>query len=248
MPCSSSRATPWVAGVLTLVRQQLTEGRYRDGQPHAQDAFVPTGAMLRAIALNSAVADGAESHIPSTFCGWGAVNPAAAFGLKSPRMLLDVRNADGLATAETCRVTFTLEESNRLAVTLTWSEPPGAVGSDSSIVNNLDLRLTSPAGELFLGNNFSSGQSTAGGTPDKINSTEMVFLDAAPAGDWVIEVIGTEVNVGNPKQGFALVVSGRLAAGTPPRTDDGRTIRGTKPVEDPPRGASRGGFVRRNRA
>jgi hypothetical protein len=228
--CSSSRATPWVAGVLTLVRQQLTEGRHRNGQPQAQEAFVPTGAMLRAIAVNSSVAGRADSRIPSTLRGWGAMNPAAALGQQAPRILLDVRHRDGLATTDICRVTFALEGSDRLAVTLTWSEPPGAVGSGNCVVNNLDLRLTSPTGEVFLGNNLVAGRATPGGTPDKINSTEMVLLDSAAAGDWLLEVIGTEVNVGNPNQGFALLVSGSLAPAVPPSRGAGRIIRRTEPI------------------
>jgi len=115
-------------------------------------------------------------------------------------------------------------------VTLTWSEPPGAVGSGNCVVNNLDLRLTSPTGEVFLGNNLVAGRATPAGTPDKINSTEMVLLDSAAAGDWLLEVIGTEVNVGNPNQGFALLVSGSLAPAVPPSPGAGRIIRRTEPI------------------
>ncbi len=208
--CSSSRATPWVAGVLTLVRQQLVEGRYRDGEPRAEDEFIPTGSLLRAIALNAAVANGTDAAIPSSSRGWGAVDPSAALGQAGPRMLVDVRNADGLAIGEKCLITFSLGGPGRLSVTLTWTEPPGGIGSDTCVVNNLDLRVTSPAGGTLLGNQLSGGRSTVGGTIERTNSTEMVILDGAPPGDWTVEVVAENVGVGNPKQGFAIVVSGAL--------------------------------------
>jgi hypothetical protein len=228
--CSSSRATPWVAGVLALARQQLTEGRYRDGQPRAEDAFIPTGAMLRAIVINSAVAGGADDGIPGKMRGWGSVDPAAALGQAAPRALVDVHNADGLSTGQKCRVTFSLEGSNRLAVTLTWSEPPGAIGSDNCVVNDLDLRVMSPTGEVLLGNVFKSGQSVSGGIPDRINSTEIVLIDAAPPGEWVVEIVGAEVNVGDPKQGYALVVAGSLSRDVPAIADGSRKVVRTEPI------------------
>ncbi|MGO4258232.1 S8 family serine peptidase [Marmoricola sp. RAF53] len=227
--CSSSRATPWVAGVLTLVRQQLTEGRQRDGEPHPADAFAVTGAMLRAIAVDSAIA-GADTRTPSLARGWGLVDPSAALGQRTPRLLLDVRHENGLATTDTCRVTFGLEEPGRLAVSLTWSEPPGAVGSDNSVVNDLDLRLTSPSGKAFLGNTVAAGRTPPGGSADRLNSTEVILVAPAETGEWVVEVVGTEVNVGNPKQGFAVVVSGALAPGGTVTPSAGRTLRRTDPV------------------
>ncbi|WP_301225919.1 S8 family serine peptidase [Arthrobacter sp. PsM3] len=228
VPCASSYATPWVAAVLTLVRQQLTEGRYRDGDQRPEEGFVPTAALIRAIALNSAVAAGNNSDIPSRTRGWGALNPLAALGQHAPRLLLDVRNADGLVTGTTCRLQFSLAQTSPLAVTLNWTEPPGTIGSDNSIVNDLDLRVTAPDGEVFLGNNLVAGQSAPGGVPDTLNPTEMVVVDGAQPGQWTAEVIATEINFG-PTQGFALVVS---AAITPDSesTDSERRVRQTRPI------------------
>lgn len=230
-PCASSRATPWVAGVMTLVRQQLMEGRHHDGELRADEGFVPTGSMLRAIAVNSAVAGGVDPAIPSVHRGWGAVDPAAALGQRAPRLLLDVRNAEGLTAGEVCRVAFAVQGGALLAVTLTWAEPPGAIGADSCVVNNLDLRVTSPSGIVMLGNNFAAGESVPDGHPDTVNSTEVVLLGAAAAGTWQVEVVATEVNVGRPGQGFALVVTGAVDPDAEMVVDGDRRLRRTRPIQ-----------------
>ncbi|MDQ0855281.1 hypothetical protein QFZ79_003392 [Arthrobacter sp. V4I6] len=227
VPCASSYATPWVAAVLTLVRQQLIEGRYRDGHPRPEDGFAPTAALIRAIALNSTVATGNNTEIPSPTRGWGALKPVAALGQHAPRLLLDVRNKDGLVTGATCLLQFSLEQSAPLAVTLNWTEPPGTIGSDNSAINNLDLRVTAPNGDVFLGNHFIAGQSAPGGVPDTLNPTEMVVVDAQP-GQWSAEVIATEVNFG-PTQGFALVVSGAITPDSQSANSD-QQVRQTRPI------------------
>ena len=91
---------------------------------------------------------------------------------------------------------------------LVWTDPPGTVSSALPVVNNLDLETNSPDGmEIFRGNVFSGGKSIPGGVPDAINNVEMVLINNPEKGDWTIRVIGTEVNVGNPGQGYALVIT-----------------------------------------
>jgi hypothetical protein len=228
-PCATSYATPWVAGLVTLLRQQFTEGRYRDGQPSADLAFTPTAALLRAAVLNATVVTGTDNAIPSFVRGWGALDPDSALGRRFPRLLLDVRNQDGLSTTDTCHVTFTLAEGP-LVVTLNWTEPPGTLESDNCVVNDLDLRVTTPKGDVFLGNNFSQGVSVTGGTADALNSTEMVVLPGGAPGQWLVEVVASEVNVGAPGQGFAVVVSGSVATDPAPQVDGGRTLLRTEVV------------------
>ena len=94
-----------------------------------------------------------------------------------------------------------------LKITLVWTEPPGSVNSSNPVVNNLDLRVAAPDGSTFLGNVFSGGFSTTGGTQDNLNNVETVLVNSPQSGNWVIQVIGTAVNVGNPGQGYALVAT-----------------------------------------
>jgi hypothetical protein len=48
-------ATPATSGSLTLIRQYYTEGWYPTGTKTGVDAFAPTGALLKATIVNSAV-------------------------------------------------------------------------------------------------------------------------------------------------------------------------------------------------
>ena len=226
--CASSYATPWTAAVVALVRQQLTEGRWRDGERRLADAFVPTGALLRSILVSSAIARG-PIGIPSDVRGWGAVDTVAALGQHAPRILLDVRNDQGLTTGDELRLPFTVTAGGPLSATLVWTEPPGAIGSDTCVVNDLDLRLHRPGGDVLLGNNFPSGGMAGPATPDRLNSTEVVVVSAAEAGEWIVEVVASEVNVGNPGQGFALVVTGAVDA-PKPSSAPLDTLRRTTPI------------------
>src|SRR5262249_59086351 len=50
----TSMATPAVAGAMALVRQYLTQGWYPTGAPVAANAFTPSAALLRAMAVAAA--------------------------------------------------------------------------------------------------------------------------------------------------------------------------------------------------
>jgi M6 family metalloprotease-like protein len=93
-------------------------------------------------------------------------------------------------------------------VTLVWADAPGAAGAARSQVNDLDLTVTSPDGtQTFLGNSFVGGVSVTGGAADADNNVEMVLVNAPAPGVWTITVTPTNVTVGNPAQGYALVAT-----------------------------------------
>jgi len=50
--------------------------------------------------------------------------------------------------------------------------------------------------------------------PDQLNNVEMVIISAPATGTWTVEVIGTAVTIGNPGQGYALVVCANLTTGS----------------------------------
>jgi hypothetical protein len=210
--CATSWATPAVAGCTALVRQYFTEGWYPTGTPQPPRAFVPSGALLKALLLNSTIDMTGIAGYPNNREGWGLVQlDNALFFPGSARDLRvwDIRHASGLFTGETHEYHVDVATSTQpLKVTLVWSEPPGAAASASPVVNNLDLEVLSPdRTQTFRGNVFAGGVSVTGGAPDTLNNVEMALITAPTTGDWAIRVIGTEVNVGNPGQGYAVVVT-----------------------------------------
>src|SRR5262249_4588216 len=75
-------------------------------------------------------------------------------------------------------------------------------------VNNLDLVVTAPTGEVYRGNYFVNGFSAPGGTADAINNLEQVIIASAPPGHWDVAVVRTDVHEG--PQGYALVITGAV--------------------------------------
>ena len=222
--CATSYATPHAAAAAALVRQYYTEGWYPSGAPLLSDRFTPSGALLKATLLNSTLdmtgtgpgpGNVPLAGYPGNLEGWGLLRlDAALFFCGDIRNLSirDVRNAEGLDTGEShAHQVRVVSDCEPLKVTLVWSDPPGAAGAANPVVNNLDLVVTSPDGsQTFLGNNFAGGVSVTGGAADALNTVEMVLVNNPMPGDWTVTVTGTEVNIGNPGQGYALVATGDL--------------------------------------
>jgi hypothetical protein len=208
----TSMACPAVAGAAMLVRQYYAEGFYPSGTRQSPDAFVPSGALVKATLLNSAVDMTGIAGYPSNLEGWGRVllDEGVYFDSDARRsFVVDVRNAQGLSTAgQSEQAISVLGSGQRLKVTLVWTEPPAAAGASFASINDLDLEVVAPNGEVFKGNVFSAGQSVTGGNRDDRNNVEQVHLQTPAVGAYTVRVRGTAINQGT--QGYALVVSGDI--------------------------------------
>lgn len=216
----TSMASPAVAAAGALVRQYYEEGWYPSGTKTPADAFVPSGALVRATLLNSAVDMTGIAGYPSDQEGWGRVllERALFFEGDSRKLavLADVRNADGLSTGQEATYTLSVDDpAEPLRITLVWTEPAASLLASNATVNDLDLEVRSPGGTVYLGNvlDTTTGESIPGGSPDPKNNVEMVLLSSPETGDWTIKVRGSGVNQG--AQGFALVASGGVKPPSP---------------------------------
>jgi len=209
----TSMACPAIAGTAALVRQYYADGFYPTGAASPGDAFTPSGALIKATLLNSAVDMTGISEYPSDQEGWGRVLADNALffpGDTADLIVRDVRNNDGLVTGESATVGVSVLTTNApLRVTLVWTDPPAAAGADVALVNDLDLEVISPAGQVYRGNVFAAGFSAVGGDTDTVNNVEQVALPSPTPGNWTVRVRGTAVNVG--AQGYALVVTADAA-------------------------------------
>jgi hypothetical protein len=128
-------------------------------------------------------------------------------------VLKDLRNVDGLSTDQELEYDLSVEGSaERLKVTLVWTDPPASAstGTGFAAINDLDLEVESPGGEVFKGNVFSGGVSVPGGSKDDRNNVEQVHLNAPEQGAWTVRVRAAAVNEGT--QGFALIATGQVTA------------------------------------
>ena len=214
----TSMAAPAIAASAVLVRQYFSEGWYPSGTRRAADARTPSGALVKAVLLNSATDITGMPGFPGEQEGWGRVKlDDAVFFAGDTRglvVLADTWNARGLATGVADHFTLNVASSSEpLELTLVWTEPPAALLAAEAAVNDLDLTLTSPSGPRYRGNNFDSeiGESVPGGAPDPINNVEVVRIANPPVGEWRVSVSGTAVR--QSQQGYALVATGRGITG-----------------------------------
>jgi len=216
----TSMASPAVAGTAALVRQYYVDGYYPSGAANAADAFTPSGALIKGTLLNSAVDMTGVAGYPSNREGWGrALADNALFFTGDTRKLVvldDIRNAVGLSTTDVSEYMLNVDgATEQLRVTLVWTDAPAAAstGTGFAAINDLDLEVESPSSVLYLGNVFSSGQSTTGGTKDDRNNVEQVHLSSPELGVWTVRILAAAVNQG--PQGFALIATGEVSEFVP---------------------------------
>ena len=205
-------AAPAVAGAAALVRQYFTNGYYPSGVATAEDAFTPSGALIKACLINSAVDMANVTGYPAAREGWGRVlldNALYLTGDARKLVVHDVRNGtdDALSTGGSWMQRFRINSgAATVEATLVWHDAPAAVNASSAAINNLNLSVATSAADVYLGNNFTNGSSRSGGSPDAINNTEQVLLTSPSAGIAVLRVSAAAVNVGS--QGFAVCLTG----------------------------------------
>jgi hypothetical protein len=188
----------------------------------ANHGAMPSPALVKAALINSAtdMDDGyGTSAVPNNDEGWGRVD--------LPALIASARDYD--FTDQTALLTNGAVFEKRvligsadepLRVTLTYTDVPGLPATVIALVNDLDLEVISPGGQIYRGNRFVDGESipdVAGA--DTINNVEAVHLHAPVPGEYLVRVRGTRVvedarsDTSAVDQDFALVVSGGF--GTP---------------------------------
>jgi len=206
----TSMACPAVTGCAALVRQYYEDGFWPSGAANAADAFVPTAALVKATLINGANDMTGVPGYPSNQEGWGRAlldNSLYFTGDSRKQVVVDERHATGLSTGQTFEFILDVGTTEELRVTMAFTDIEAAHAALLTPVNDLDLEVEGPGG-LYLGNVFSGGSSTTGGSADVLNNVERVVIPAASlaAGSWTIRVRGTSVP--RPPQGFAVHVSG----------------------------------------
>jgi subtilisin family serine protease len=196
----TSMANPLVAGAATLVREYYIE----------EKGHAPSAALVKATLINSAQDIGGYENpwqeaglpIPNNHEGWGRVDVGAATsGIRS------FHDGDSLGTGDDQTYSYEIGTSRiPFKVTLVWSDYPGSLAASGGLVNNLDLEVISPGGEVYLGNYLIGGWSVSPGFADNVNNVESVYIRNPELGTWTIRVAGYSVPFG--PQPFALALTG----------------------------------------
>jgi subtilisin family serine protease len=179
----TSMACPAVAGGAMLVREYFLKGFHPTGAAVPGDAIVPTGALVKAVLINSAVDLTGVVGYPSDREGWGRILLGDALYFAGDRRqlwLVDRRHGEGLDTGGIAVHRFRVrEEREPLKITLVWTDPPGTPSAEIWTVNDLDLEVVAPNGDLYRGNVIDAavGVSMVGGVADLRNNVERVLVE-----------------------------------------------------------------------
>ncbi|MCA8960023.1 MAG: S8 family serine peptidase, partial [Planctomycetes bacterium] len=219
----TSFASPTMAGAGALVHQYFEEGRY-GGSPAILD---PSAALMKAMLVNGGHrltgANLGNGQYPNSYQGWGETNLSDVLDLPGGARRLvarDVASSSGFTGPASPAQSLTVNvnsSSQRLRVTLAWTDEPGSTGIGKKLINDLHLTVTSPSGATYRGNviNGATGESTTGGAADTDNNVENVILSSPQTGTWTVSVSAGDGNY-SVGQGYGLVITGDVSEGTGP--------------------------------
>lgn len=208
----TSGATPMTAGHFCIFYQMWHTGAFNN--PTAGSVFDsrPQNTTARAFAVASATqwdfvnGSAANSDCDRDKQGWGAINLRTMYDYRTKMYWVD--ETDVLVNLQTRVLGLTVAPGEPFfKASLCWRDTPGTVSSSQHLINDMDLKVTSPTGTVYWGNNGltnhgsgSSGEalwSTPGGTKENVNSLENVFVQNPTAGVWTVEIIAANINTDN---------------------------------------------------
>jgi serine protease AprX len=200
----TSGATPITCGNAGLLFQMWADGVFDGGPGKARDVFDsrPHASTAKALLINTANQypfSGTTADMTRTHQGWGSAsvgnlyNQAKATGWKLPVL---VNETDLLITGQSRNYPVTVNGQKTLRATLVYTDPAGSPTASVARVNDLTLRVTSPTGTVYFGNNgLQTGNvSTPGGSANTVDTVENVILDLPAAGTWQVEVVASQIN------------------------------------------------------
>ncbi len=207
----TSMAAPMVSGLAALARQWLAQ----------QGTAAPSAALVKALLLNGAAdlapgqyGEGTAREIPAAWPnnvqGWGRASILGAVG-RGDLAHRYWEHAAGLQTGGSATYGLTLAAGQTVRATLVWTDPPGSPLTSKVLVNDLDLELLGPGGEVLAKGNAAAPMPASCRDVqgfDRCNNAEGIALSAPAAGSYTLRVRGFVTPQG--PQPFA------LAVGTPP--------------------------------
>ena len=215
----TSCATPLVAGHCGLMMEMWADGVFGN-LPLGRSVFdrKPHAATGRALMINSAYRYPIEGKKPifTRFQqGWGMPDLARLYESRKKLFIVDQEVTLHDHQAVEYQVGVPANEPE-LRVSLVYTDPLGMTTATKALVNDLDLIVIAPDGTRYFGNHglLDGNVSRAGGTPDRINNVENVFLEKPVPGIWRVVVAAHRIawnqHGGTTAWGqdFALVVCG----------------------------------------
>ncbi|RKH09059.1 peptidase S8 [Corallococcus sp. CA053C] len=196
----TSSATPQTSGHFGLLHQMWHQGVWA-GFGGKADVFTsrPQMATAKALMINGAArynwtAGGSNADVDRYKQGWGTSDLKRLYDRAAKTFIVDETDVLTPLAVKTYNVSVAAGETE-LNVTMVYTDPMGTVGAARARINDLSLRVASPSGVVYWGNNgLTAGNfSTAGGVSNKVDTVENVFIQNPAAGTWRVEVLGDEI-------------------------------------------------------
>ncbi len=172
----TSMASAVAGGAAALLRQYFREYAAVDE---------PSAALLKATLINGA------RHLdgPPSIVGFGLLDIGSTAIALENRLFTTVEEAQGITTGESAAYEFEVANSSApLKATLAWTDPEAVPGSQTTLVNDLNLEIITPGGKRLYGNDFEQK-----GIPDTRNNVEQVYIPNPEKGIYKIVVHGKSV-------------------------------------------------------
>ncbi|GEM_PF-666302 len=226
----TSGATPSICGYFGLFFEMWSDGVFGNEVDPAGTVFDnrPHMTTAKAFMINTASQaqfSGTEHDMTRVHQGWGMPDIRNLWDMRDNISFIDETVL--LANLETVSFNAIVDAGEpAMRVTMTYADPAGNPASSQHRINDLTLKVISPSGTVYWGNNglLAEMWSAPGGSADTIDTVENVFVQNPEEGQWTIEITASEINedghVETPEldADFALVVSGAFM---PACTSDG---------------------------
>ena len=197
----TSMSTPLTAGASALVRQYYIEKRLH----------TPNASLIKATLINGAFdmpgqyTPDETGPTPNNNSGWGRVDLANSIFPTPPKILLFNDSEFSLSTGQNQSFYYKVTNSMvPLNITIVWTDYPAAVPA-GGLVNDLDLIVTSPCGDVYHGNDFVAPFDD---TFDRTNNVEQVRINSPEIGTYNVTVKAH--NIPSGPQDFSLVIAGTV--------------------------------------
>lgn len=182
----TSMATPILAGGVAQIRQFLNE----------EGESAPSGALLKAMLLTGA--ENLDEDMRKQGYGRADLEQTIETSYKDEK--------DGIRTREKVKYKIKVtDDSKPLAITLAWTDYPASMTAKRTLVNDLNLKVTTPDGKRLNGNDFF--EAPYNDQVDNLNNVEQIWIAEPREGIYTITVEG--YNIPKGPQPYALATTGK---------------------------------------
>lgn len=184
----TSMACPAIAGVSAQLYQAYKE---------THNGNNPNSALIKGILLNTA--DDLGNPGPDYKHGWGRVNARRAYDVLAANQFIHDTVANNGADNHTISVPANVAE---LRVMLYWHDYEATANASQALVNDLNLTVSDPSSQtiqpwvLNPAPNATTLDQNATRGVDALNNVEQVTISNPAAGNYTINVMGTQVPQG----------------------------------------------------